>query len=114
MVLDDFLEELEHEASKPITLLPDGMSGVLAREVFVRIDRGEDDRVRQFLMAIWATAIVRKDEGDYLLEYGAECGFDTPEHPDAGTDEANRQRSRIAAAAENLGLKLRKGKLEVV
>ena len=108
---DDFCAELDRVRSSGGTIFCD--------EVRVRIDSApeQDDEIT-FLVAIWGTAIVHREQGDYLLEYGEVCGKDDNEqgakHPTAGTDAATKRRDMISAACKRAGLQMLPGKFEAV
>ena len=105
--IDDFCEELDREAER---------NRVWRNEVFTRIDQApEQDLEISFLVALWATVAIRGDDGDYILEFGAECGSDEPRAKTFdGTKRAEEWLTRIKGLAEKYGLLVRKGKLEVL
>lgn len=100
--VDDFVDEMVAEPEK-----------VYQKTVRVRIDREPRDRERiLFDVRFCATCVVARDDGDYLLEFGACCGEDEPGIDDnAGSDLAAQWHDRIKTAAEEHNLTLKKGKI---
>ena len=102
--IDDFCEELAREARD---------KKVWKSEVFTRVDRApEQDEKVTWLVAMWATAAINTPDGDYFLEFGAECGSDDLRDPDGGTKVAQAWLTKIKGIAEGFDLTMRKGKLE--
>lgn len=102
--IDDFCEELANEARA---------GRVHRSEVYTRVDRApEQDQKITFLVVLWATAAIITPEGDYIMEFGAECGSDDQRDPDGGTKVALDWLARIKGVAEGHDLNVRKGKLE--
>jgi hypothetical protein len=75
-------------------------------------------------VGVWATAICRKDGSDtsseeYLIEFGRPVGVDDLEITESdgggpvGTNNAAAMRAKLLEACDDLGLKLRPGKIEV-
>lgn len=103
--VDDFCEELTAEAAQ-----------VHQGIVRVRVDRTTDESSEE--VGLWATTLIRTDDGDYVLEFGGYCGEDRPQNEDPsvqrkGTETADRWREQIAAVCESHELTMRKGKIEV-
>lgn len=87
---------------------------VFERTVRVRIDRmAEQDEAITFAVGLWATALVRTDAGDWVMEFGEIAGRDTRNNDNAGSAAAAAWVGQIRSAAEAVGLKLRRGKIEV-
>lgn len=87
---------------------------VLGKVVRMRIDADpEQDEGLTFLISVWLTAVVAEDNGGvYLLEFGGIAGSDDAQG-DNGTEQAKRWESDVHAAAAELGLRVRPGKIEV-
>ena len=104
--VEDFCAELSREAAAGC---------VLRSTVRTRIDRGaEQDEEVSWTVALWATAVIRSPECDYLLEYAEICGSDDPQNdpPDAGTRCARAKQATIRAVAEASNLLFLPGKYE--
>jgi len=102
---DDFLEELREEAAN--------VRGLTVR---VRIDRiPEQAEAVSHEVDVWATCVVMSaEEGPYLLEFCAKAGRDTQGNGAIGSKVAESWRSKIADVCGSCGLRLRRGKLEVI
>jgi hypothetical protein len=104
--IDDFCDELAREAKA---------TKIWKSEVFTRVDRApEQPEKLTWLVVMWATAAVQTPEGDYILEFGAECGSDDKRDPDGGTKVAAQWLAKIKSIAESFDLTMRKGKLELI
>ena len=104
--IDDFCTELAREAEA---------GKVWKNEVYARVDRAPEQNEKiTYLVAMWATAAVRDPEGDYILEFGAECGSDDKRDPDGGTKVAEQWMAQVKGIAESFDLTMRKGKLELL
>jgi hypothetical protein len=100
--IDDFIAELRDECS----LIAD-------RIVRWHISRTPEQREGvSFQIDVWATALRKGGDEDLLLEFGQPVGSDS-QHGQPGTQGANAIRSRLAEACDDLGLKIRPGKIEV-
>jgi hypothetical protein len=103
--INDFCEELAVEAKA---------GRVHRSEVWTRIDRApEQDEKITFLIVLWATVAITTPEGDFVMEFGAECGSDDRRNPDGGTTVALGWLAQIKGIAEGHDLTVRKGKLEI-
>ena len=106
--VEDFCAELSREARADC---------VWRKQVRTRIDRApEQDEQITFTIAIWATAVIKSPEGDYLMEYGEICGSDDvqAEPADAATQQARAKVAMIQAVAKEAGLLCLPGKFEAV
>jgi hypothetical protein len=103
--VEDFANDLATEAAA---------GRVYENIVRVRVDREPEQREAiSHLVGFWATAVVRSESGDWLLEFGQVAGSDTRMTPDGGTAVAERWRKRIEAVAKEYGLAVRSGRIEV-
>lgn len=99
--LEDFIAELR-----------DGQTVV--RDNLVRWKVGqtaEQAEAVTFEIDVWATAIVKLPEGEQLFEFGRSVGSDDASGAH-GTKAANAMRAALAEACDDLGLRLRPGKIE--
>lgn len=102
--VEEFCDELREYA-------PD----VLQKTVRVRIDRvAEQAEGCSFQVGVWATALVRTGDGDWVLEFGDIAGRDSRATGDAGTARANEWARLVANTARESGLRVRSGKIEVI
>lgn len=102
--IEEFCEELREAA-------PD----VLHKTVRVRIDRvPEQAEAVSFQVGVWATALVRTGDGDWVLEFGDIAGRDSPGNKSAGSDRATEWQRLVLATARESGLRVRSGKIEVI
>lgn len=103
--IDEFIGELTADAPH--------VRGLTVR---VRVDRiPEQDEAISFEVDFWATCVVMSpDEGPYLLEFCAKAGRDSRSNVAAGSAVAAGWRAEIVRACDSLGLRLRRGKLEVI
>jgi hypothetical protein len=99
--VDEFLEELDLDAER----VHEGI-------VRVRVDRvpEQDEEVSH---EVWfrGTALVRGEDGDYVLEVTARAGHDRGTFD--GTETADEWRNEVKQLCERHNLDLRKGKIEV-
>lgn len=102
--VDDFVSELEADAKE-----------IHESIVRVRVDRDDIHGTGTlFSVRLWATAVVAKDTGDHLLEFGSQAGHDEPGIGDyTGSEAADEWKERIKHVAETHGLHVRPGKIEV-
>lgn len=106
--VEDFCAELSREARADC---------VWRKQVRTRIDRApEQDEQITFTVALWATAVIKSPEGDYLMEYGEICGSDDvqEEPPDGATVIAREKVAMIHEVAKEAGLLSLPGKFEAV
>ena len=83
--------------------------------VRLRTDREPRDREKTlFDVRFSATCVIAKEDGDYLLEFESPCGEDEPGVDDnAGSDIAAQWHDQIRTAAEQHGLTVKKGRIEL-
>ena len=102
--IDDFIEELKDERKH-----------ICNEVVRVRIDRNAlNDHATAHSVIVWATALVQHDKGDWILEYGECVGEDTRSEPTGGTSIATGIIKKVKTFADEAGLKVRRGKLEIL
>lgn len=100
--IDDFCEELEQEAHR-----------IHEQVVRVRIDRvPQQDEGVTYDVGFWATALVKTEDGDWVLEFGRLAGEDSGS-TDEGSETAARWREQVELLAAKQGLTLRRGKIEI-
>jgi len=105
--VEDFCAELSREAAA---------GTVWRNQIRTRIDRGADQEPPiSFTVAVWGTAIIKSQDGDYLMEYGEIVGRDDPddEPKNQGTAAARQRVEMIREVAKNAGLHSLPGKFEV-
>jgi len=103
--IESFCEELKHD------------HGLVHRGIVrFRVDAvAEQDECVSFEIRVWATALVRTKEGDYVLECGVVAGTDFigDGESKAGSERADEWRRQVLGIAESYDLTVRNGKIEV-
>jgi hypothetical protein len=105
--IQHFCEELELEAKT---------GNVYKQAVYFRVDTWQDTKhegTAIIQVNVWATALIREETGDYILEFGEHCGEDD-KNSHSGSERAATCRSTIDAVARRYDLRVRHGKLEVI
>jgi len=104
--LDDFIGELRREKNN-----------IADRIVRWHENRSpEQEEQLTFHLEVWATAIAKCEDNDYLLEFEAAAGRDSEIDGDRSSEASQRAataRAKLAEACDDLGLQLRPGKIEV-
>ena len=107
VTLAEFCQELEREA----------LAGGIKEAVRVRIEKHPEQEERlTWLVGVWCTALIQKQNAVYILEAGLVCnahddfGGDPPNM--AGSNEANEMREQVRKVCEAHGLILAGGKWE--
>lgn len=104
LTIEDFCEELSAEA---------GLGRIFEDTVRIRVDRAaEQKEAITFEVGVWATALIRSEVGEWVLEFGRIAGSDT-RAANTGSDTAAEWLQKINAVCDRHGLHQRKGKIEV-
>lgn len=104
--LDDFIAELRDCQTTVADKIVRWQSGKLAKD---------HDEI-EFEVAVFGTAIVGRDDADYLLEYAESVGIDRNAYGDistAGSERAKALRKKLQEHCDDMGLRLLPGKLEL-
>jgi uncharacterized hydantoinase/oxoprolinase family protein len=105
--IQEFCQELAREAQ----------AGCVREAVRVRIDRHpQQDEEITFTVGIWATALVQRPVGFYILEAGIVCrevdDYSSNPPDGSGTAEAEAMKQQIAKVCDEQSLPLAGGKWE--
>ena len=94
-------------------------SAILQRAVRASTTRNPIDGIKydavKFSVVFQASAVVRLDDGgEYLLDYGEDCGTDYMDEPKKleGSERANVLREKLAGFCDDYGLLVRPGIIE--
>ncbi len=108
--IDEFLDELK-DAGRP---------GVIAHTVRFQVNRtAKQKSAITHQVDVWVTALMLMkhddEQGEYLLELGMAMGQDgdLDEGEESGSDRAEAVRVKLADCCDDIGLRLRAGKIEV-
>lgn len=102
--IEDFCCELEAEAAQ---------GHVHGNIVRLRTDRTpEQDEAISFQVGLWATAVVKREDAQWLLEFACVGGSDEGAE-DAGSEVVARWRKQVQRVADRHGLEVRPGKIEI-
>lgn len=102
--LDDFIAELRGER--------DLIADKIVRWQLNRTP--EQAEGFSFEVDVWATAVRKGGDESYLMEFGNVAGFDNNEEgTTSGTDSAATLKAKLTEACDDMGMKLRPGKIEV-
>ena len=102
---DEFLAELEAEAEH-----------VYEKIVRARIDfMWKQDEKLSRRVGLWMTALIRRDDGDYILECGHDLGSEDCRVKEKmlASAEGDAITNKLLALCRRLGLVLRHGKWEI-
>jgi hypothetical protein len=102
--IDDLFSELREEATR-----------VVDKIVRLQVARvPEQVEEISFEVGVWITALIKLDDDSYLLEFGASAGCDdTSAKTHTGSECAAHTKQRLSELCDDVGLKLRPGKIEV-
>lgn len=87
-------------------------SDVFQQRVYVsRTPRRVDEAGVKIAVTLHASAVISLEGGEYLLDYGEDCGLDYEDASQQydGTNAASMRKAAIAAVCERLGLKVMPG-----
>ncbi|MCK9570092.1 hypothetical protein M0R72_14205 [Candidatus Pacearchaeota archaeon] len=104
--IEDFVENLKIE----------GGNHVFQKVVYVTMSKrplGSDSKRTAVVFAVnfQASTVVDLGEGQYILDFGEDCGMDYMDGDKElnGTDQATRMRGQLQECCESLGLSIRPG-----
>src|SRR5690606_6146559 len=102
--IEDFCSELRDRS--------DAVRERIVRCATVRAPE-QKERV-SFAVGISATTVLNTEDGPCLIEYSGLCGRDTPAKGDEGSQEAARMDRLLRETCDDLALRVRPGKNELV
>lgn len=104
--VDEFLSDLESEKDS-----------IWDSTVRLRINKTSmNDEGTSYQISMWLTAVVRKETGEFVMELGAVAGEDIEDsNPDrSGSERADEWKEKVYNVTEDLGLRIKPGKYELI
>jgi hypothetical protein len=107
--VEDFLTDIESQVKR------NGSGCIVQNTVRLNVSKREISDVTHAVVLQGAAIVSMKEGGEYLLQFGIECGHDYSDASQeyAGTDLANKQIKRIKDFCTSYGLTVGPGVIKI-